>query len=271
MTSGTNEPLTARIWFKFDPTEWESSSFSTDSVDEVNVQRAYDSWRHADGLCTAAANEFVRIDIVTNLKRCIAQRISLLKETYALKNLARTARWRNVEDLEVLANLGLVRPLLLRKLHAIRNAVEHENASPPSAEECRDFVELVWYFLKSTDSTVREIRSDYDLICWREGVDPVPDLDPVPSIDGERVKVMDLREPTPRAQISIDYPTDTWLPAIRGKLPASKWSRMPVDGWLELRCGKLTTDDAGNVRFQGQGRGPIAVLITMWRSYFARD
>jgi hypothetical protein len=268
MVNDTTEPITEQIWFQFDPTEWEPDASSVGLGDEVKVQRAYDIWRHADGLCTDVANESVRVDIVTNLKRCIAQRISLLKETYSLKNLARTAQWRNVEDLDILANLGLVRPLLLRKLHAIRNAVEHEDASPPNAGECRDFVELVWYFLKSTDLTVREIRSGYEFVSWGQGVNPVPDLDPDLSNDG--LVVVALREPAPRAQIKVDYPTDTWLPAIRGKLPASKWSRTPVDGWLELHCGELTADDAGNVRFQGQGRGPRAVLITMWQSYFAR-
>jgi hypothetical protein len=41
---------------------------------------------------------------------------------------------------------------MVAKLHDIRNRVEHQDSSPPDVDECAQFAEFVWYFLKSTDS-----------------------------------------------------------------------------------------------------------------------
>ena len=43
---------------------------------------------------------------------------------------------------------------MLTKLIDIRNAVEHENVSPPPHERCLELLDFVWYFLRSTDRLV---------------------------------------------------------------------------------------------------------------------
>jgi hypothetical protein len=57
--------------------------------------------------------------------------------------------------LELLNHLGLVRPVMLRRLLDLRNALEHEDVPAPDKSECELLVEFVWYFLRSTDRLVR--------------------------------------------------------------------------------------------------------------------
>src|SRR5262249_44218312 len=51
--------------------------------------------------------------------------------------------------------LDLVRPTLLRRLIALRNAIEHDHKGPPSIEEAQVMLDSLWYFLRSTDAVVK--------------------------------------------------------------------------------------------------------------------
>ena len=51
-----------------------------------------------------------------------------------------------------MAEVGIIRPLLLKTLLNARNDVEYNDVKPPSVERCREFAEAVWYLLRSTDS-----------------------------------------------------------------------------------------------------------------------
>src|SRR5207247_1310376 len=88
-------------------------------------------------------------------------RVSTLRQLYDLKRLPLPDRPK--EDLALLEYLGLIRPMMLEKLIAIRNAYEHEDAAPPDIAACRDFVDLIWYFLRSTDMWVRHVPFDFDM------------------------------------------------------------------------------------------------------------
>lgn len=124
-------------------------------VDASLSQRAYAHWEHAEGLVQVASTEFQRIDVVTTLKRAVDHRVRLLHDVYTLRDVPLANLPKN--SLERLQFFGIVRPLMLGKLVALRNAIEHEDASPPDLAECKELVEFVWYFLRSTDrlATVR--------------------------------------------------------------------------------------------------------------------
>lgn len=46
--------------------------------------------------------------------------------------------------------MEVVRPLLLNKLLLLRNDIEHEDAEPPRYCQCKEYLDVVWYFLKTT-------------------------------------------------------------------------------------------------------------------------
>src|SRR5262249_45243383 len=141
---------------------WESDSSSSDYLDKETAIRSFEIWRHADGKCLSNMNEFDRADVVTWLKRAISLRFKLLFNNYNLRRLGSQLGLRKSSQMQVLAELGVIRPLMLEALTQLRNEVEHEDATPPSAERCRELVEFVWYFLKSTESISRLRVNDGD-------------------------------------------------------------------------------------------------------------
>ena len=70
--------------------------------------RAYQLWKHADLILTGDSNEFNRVDAVSNLKRCLNQRLKFIEHVYSLKKIALSDSPKGY--LEYLGSLGLVRP-----------------------------------------------------------------------------------------------------------------------------------------------------------------
>jgi len=92
----------------------------------------------------------------------------MLRKIYGLRQMSKSLKIK--DDLELLASFDVVRPLMLRRLIDIRNFVEHQDSTPPSSDECRMFADLVWYFLRSTDSLVRSHLDN--LIFYAPGPEP---------------------------------------------------------------------------------------------------
>lgn len=61
--------------------------------------------------------------------------------------------------LELLESYGIVRPLIMRNLLDIRNDIEHHDVNPPEPTRCKELVDVVWYFLKSTDAIVESEKN----------------------------------------------------------------------------------------------------------------
>jgi hypothetical protein len=117
------------------------------------VVRAYEIWDHARACIEEDPSDFDRIDCIAALRRAINHRLKTLTAAYCFDSLPSLRPGK--QALEKLQDYGLVRPALIRDLLAARNAVEHDDVEPPSVERCRYFVDVVWYFLKSTDGILR--------------------------------------------------------------------------------------------------------------------
>lgn len=39
---------------------------------------------------------------------------------------------------------------MLQRMRQLRNAVEHDRAQPPSLDDCEDYAEVTWWFLRGT-------------------------------------------------------------------------------------------------------------------------
>lgn len=130
-------------------------------VDPRVSQRAYEHWEHAQAVVRVASTEFQRIDVITTLKRAVDHRNRAIHDLYKLREVPLSNLPKN--SIERLQFFGVIRPLMVEKLLALRNAIEHEDASPPPLAECEALVEFVWYFLRSTDRLVTLTRDTYEL------------------------------------------------------------------------------------------------------------
>lgn len=230
-------------WVKVAWRGWWRSGAESSFGDEDVALRAYGHWGHAEKLLAVADSQFHRIDIVTALKRAIDQRLRALREKYQLNRLRRVAGERKNGDLQTLERLNLARPFMLGKLMRIRNAVEHQDSEPPRLDECRELVELVWYFLKSTDRLVCEPLREVELTSPED-------------IEGHR------------HSMSFAYDFGTWLPRFWGVLPREHICREPRGGWAEVQLDQWEERRDFAVVL-GEIRGPVDVLWFSWRDYFA--
>lgn len=137
------------------PSVFEWSRFTSGGIlSDIQVyRRAYDYWRRAEHLLRDDVSDLARGDAIANLKRSLNHRLLHLEKLYRFSSLDIPIRPKG--SLERLELLGLVRPFLLRSLMDIRNAFEHRDAKPPSNKRCQEFLDIMWYFLRSTDPIVQ--------------------------------------------------------------------------------------------------------------------
>ena len=117
-------------------------------LNKDGITRAREIWSHARNRLTNNPSELDRTDCMTSLKRATNHRLKALEAEYAISTLP--ASQSNKKTLENLQEYGLVRPTLLTELMKVRNDIEH-NERPPPDLNCHLYVDIVWYFLKSTD------------------------------------------------------------------------------------------------------------------------
>jgi hypothetical protein len=120
-----------------------------------HVHRGHEIWRHAKNRLALSPTQLDRVDCISSLKRAINHRLKAIHSTYAFDQLP-TDRPKK-ETFEKLQDYGLVRPAILKELLDVRNLIEHNDAPPPDLAKCKFYVDMVWYFLKSTDQLVEEM------------------------------------------------------------------------------------------------------------------
>jgi hypothetical protein len=121
----------------------------------ANLMRPYTHWEHAQKLSNSETNQFIRIDIVTTLKRSVDIRIRNLNDIYQFRNILFLKKTKRI--IELLSQLEIIRPMMISKLNRIRNTIEHQDEAPPSHDECMELVDFTWYFLRSTDILIQQI------------------------------------------------------------------------------------------------------------------
>ena len=116
------------------------------------VSRAQEIWRHAAVRLKGAPSELDRVDCIGTLKRAINHRLKSIQATYHFDLLPASRSKKQI--LEKLQDYGIVRPAIIKELLEVRNGIEHNDAAPPDGPSCAFYLDIVWYFLKSTDSLV---------------------------------------------------------------------------------------------------------------------
>ncbi|MFH1635688.1 MAG: hypothetical protein ABIG63_16980 [Chloroflexota bacterium] len=105
-------------------------------------------------MLTKAQTKFDRVDVISTLKRAVDIRIKDLNSKYQLRRMPLSNMPKRTTD--VLATVGILRPLMVDKLMTIRNQVEHHDSDPPSLAQCSELVDFPWYFFRSTDDSTEK-------------------------------------------------------------------------------------------------------------------
>lgn len=137
-------------------------------------RRSYEHLQRAEYFlsCDAIPSDHDRADCISNLRKCLNHRLKHFESVYNLRFVIDAPKKRPY--LEILAELGVARPSLIRGLLQIRNDVEYNDAAPPQVERCREFVDILWYLLRSTDAMLHTARTGLMLT--------PPDADPWDSV-----------------------------------------------------------------------------------------
>jgi hypothetical protein len=200
------------IWINAEILSWDGFRQSGSSLDETLYRRAYDIWEHAAKSLHHGADEMVRAVAITTLKRSLNQRLKVLEKIYHLNDFLKP---KSTRYLQLLENLGLIRPLLLEDLIRVRNTIEHDDKKPPQLKRCLEMLDVVWYFLKTTDGITRE-RVESIVFSPEEGAPYWVEMD-----------------------VTIKR---NWTISIRGWLPESYISTITLPDHIEAQAIELHTN-----------------------------
>ncbi len=130
------------------------------------TQRDYEDINHAYKLLESGDKKYYR-DAILNARMLINFRVTQLNDAIGFSEIDKA--FKEKQKLEILENLGIIKPLLIRKLFQIRNDVEYRKETAiPGKEECQGLIDSVWYFYKSTDKLIDFVPDNF-VIKYSEG------------------------------------------------------------------------------------------------------
>ena len=151
------------IWISDEVLNWTGQAETGTYLDLRDRQRSYDHLARAEYFVASQSSPSAadRADCISNLRKCVTHRLQLFEQVYNLRAVMDAGKKRPY--LSVLAEFKLVRPFLMERLLTVRNAIEYRDIAPPSAARCREFIDVIWYFLRSTDSLLSIRRTGFIL------------------------------------------------------------------------------------------------------------
>lgn len=111
--------------------------------------------KHAEYRINTHTNEFDQIDAILALKRAMQSRLDHLDRIYHIKQYP---QYKQIGWLGILESWGVIRQRMLRRMRQLRNSVEHDGAEPPSLDDCQDYCEVLWWFLRGTAPLLFPLR-----------------------------------------------------------------------------------------------------------------
>lgn len=247
MSDTTTDAVVKQVWFEPSWLFWDQMVDGRSLISNDANDRPYEIQQHASDRLTGDPGDLDRVDAITTLRRAVAYRVRVLKEIYELRKLPISPKPRY--DLELLASFDIIRPFMLKRLIDIRNIVEHQDSKPPSTEECLMFADLVWYFLRSTDSLVRGRVTD--LLFYPPGTDPE-----------SRVFYPSVR---------IIFPDNfSAAPQVWAWLRPSGFSYQAVMGWIKVEVNEIINHENDDPRSQVMGKmlGTGEQMRLLYEAYF---
>jgi len=142
--------------------KWDVTPEGISMQDKSLFDRPWSLYDRAEKKLATDTSPDSRGEFFITLKRAIDRRLKGIEQIHEFTKLSLPIKIKSKSRLELLEYLGIVRPLLIKKLMTIRNDIEHHDMRPPSMTICQQFLDTTWYFLKSTDFLV--IRRVSDLV-----------------------------------------------------------------------------------------------------------
>ena len=105
--------------------------------------------------------EHRHINALSNAKRALHNRVDSLLFAYGLLATAEKTSAGFPRRLELLEQIGLLTPRVLRKLNSQRNILEHDYARPTD-DRVEDLVDVVALFIEATNKYVRRFVAQAD-------------------------------------------------------------------------------------------------------------
>ncbi|MFC7343270.1 hypothetical protein [Saccharopolyspora griseoalba] len=233
------------IWISPDFLGWQRESYAADPIPPALMERSHEIWNHAKQKLDTSMGAFDRSELVTWLNRAVNQRYKVIFKEYNIKAVASRLGIGKGRPPKILARLGVVQPLMLNTLTDLRNSVEHEDADPPASHRCNELVELVWYFLRTTDSLSLSRVYDSELLSQNPGPEPVGYADLSFCFDPPAIQVDSGSFPVGLVSESRN---EEWAPLKVDIPPRVLSDFVKVSGTLLLKDGALR----------------------VWRDYFGR-
>ena len=253
----TNQPS---IWLNPEFLQWPYFSGGGSEPPFSIHKRAYEKWSHADTRLRQVVSNLDLVDVIAALKRAIEQRMRILDRIYSFKAIPVKDKPRDL--LDVLGFFDVVRPMMFRALTEIRNSLEHEDVDPPDSATCGMYLDLTWYFLRSTNGMLKVVTNEINFYPQNEE-------------NG--------------LWVSFQYgPACGWNPTLSGWVKSEFISNAPVDGWLRITVESLTTREhhlkkqsarikgdpvergsPSDLYISGDVRGPQDLIVQLTKLYFA--
>lgn len=149
-------------WISEEVFSWSSATTGGSILEKDKIRRSYELLTRAERfLGESPPSEDDLSDCIGSLRKCLTHRNRFFEDSYNIRQALEVGKKRHY--LEVLADLKVVRPTLLKGLLDIRNEIEYNDSPPPPVEECAKLVDIVWYFLRSTDTLLSVQRNDIEL------------------------------------------------------------------------------------------------------------
>ncbi len=157
-------------WLRPDYSDWivgTGSGVCTDGCSDPLGVQAEAAYSHASYRINHCAVLFDRTDAILAMKRSLRARLEHLDLVLGLGDLPVSEDVQPKDWLGKLEALEIIRKGMLWRLNRLRNAIEHDGAEPPSGDECKDYHEILWYFLKVTAPYLRP-PTDAELVPNKE-------------------------------------------------------------------------------------------------------
>lgn len=92
------------------------------------------------------------VNALGNVKRAIECRIDSLLYDYCLHKKSEKEKWNFPRKIEIIKNLGIVAPSILKKINKKRNELEHEYIKPVEGD-VNDAIDIAELFLRATSES----------------------------------------------------------------------------------------------------------------------
>lgn len=196
--------------------------------------RSHEIWRHARDKVHGVHSDLDKIDCLSSLKRSVNHRIKAIYKGHSIDGLP--SQHGRKKSLEKLQEYGIVRPAILKDMFTIRNEIEHEDIAPPDADTCRRYVDIVWYFLKSTDELVNMSNTD---IVFTHPDDEFIAARSVTIDTSEKWDVFKITANISKDLVRVRKPAGEWLKISKSEKKIKKNKLLFITGELTLTSGYL--------------------------------